>query len=663
MKKRAKSIGKRFVFVALALTMVFTALPLTALPVAAATSGDFVYEVLSEDNKTCSITEYTGTAAELEIPSALDGYTVTSIGDSAFLRCDTLTSVVLPDSITSIMDSAFFNCTALTSVSIANGVITIGTDAFSRCWSLCNINIPNSVKIICSDAFANCEALTDIMIPASVTDIGAEAFSHCTSLTDITIMNDAPNIGINAFDDTAYYNTASNWENDVLYLGEHLIKANHDVGGTYTVKDGTKTIASYAFAYCAIDSISIPNSVVNINEGAFYNCTALTNVICPSSVETVGAGAFMYCASLSSVTLTDGTTSIGYCAFYSCTALENISLPDSVTSIGVDAFFDTAYYNTESNWENDVLYIGNSLIRAKESLSGPYTIKEGTKAIADSAFFGCVSLTDITIPNNVTTINYYVFAHCEALTSVVIPNSVTSIGYEAFFNCFALIDITIPKSVTYIAPDAFPEYLPRVTIFGYFNSYAESYANENGYPFAALDLVKDAQSGISVLFPPENLPAKNTILHIEKASEEFDTVFYNITLTVNDEITQPSGAVTVKIPVPTEMDSTQCKIYREEANGTYTNMDAVYQAGYMVFMTTYFSTYVLTTNFLDVTVGDVNGDNAINAIDARCILQVSSGIRELDDIQKSAADVNGDNKINAIDARWILQAASGSREL
>lgn len=641
MKKRARIVGKRLLFVILSLIMVLTALPLTALPAVAVTSGDFEYKVLSEDDKTCEITKYTGSAAELEIPSVLDGYTVVGFGCLAFSRCSSLETVVIPDSVTSIVDGAFSNCTELKSVSIPNSVIFIGQGAFSCCYSLCEINIPNSVKVICTGAFENCSSLTSITIPDSVILIELEAFLHCTSLADIIIESDTTNIAADVFADTAYYNMESNWENGVLYIGEYLIKAKFNIGSTYTVKDGTKMIASSAFAYCALESISIPDGVVNIDTGAFHGCFALANVMFAGSVENIGNSAFYSCpaltnvvfsgsvkdisdyafsysTSLTNITLPDGTTNIGAEAFYGCEALENISLPDSVTSIGSNAFGDTAYYNTKSNWDNDVLYIGHHLIQAKnKNLSGSYAIKEDTKTIADSAFFGCKSLTDIFIPNHVE-----------------------SIGSNAFMNCTAL-----------------------TVIYGYFNSYAESYANENGYPFIALDLVKDAGNDISVIFPPENLPAKNTALHVERGLEENNAVSFNIALTVDGKIAQPASTVSVRIPVPAEMNSTECKVYRQEADGTYTNMDAVYQSGYMVFTTTYFSTYILTTKFLDVTVGDVNGDAVINAVDARCILQASSGIRELDDIQKSAADVNGDNKINAVDARWILQASSGAREL
>ena len=495
---------KKLLSVLLVTALVLAALPLTALPVFAVTSGDFYYKVLSETDKTCEITGYTGWATALAIPSELDGYTVTSIGECAFYYCTSLTSITIPDSVTSIGELAFSGCTAL----------------------------------------------TDITIPDSVTSIGQSTFSGCTALTSITL----------------------------------------------------------------------PYSVTIIENYAFVRCIALTN----------------------------------------------ITIPDSVTGIGDHAFYNTAYYNDATHWENNVLYIGNHLIEAKDTLSGAYTIREGTKTIADWAFSGCTALESITIPDSVTSIGYRAFYCCTALTSITIPDSVKSIGYEAFYCCTALASITIPDSVTSISDYAFSGCTLLTTIYGYTGSYAETYAVENGYTFIALDLVKNDETDISVLFPPENLPPENTVLNVEKLSAEENTITYDITLTVNDEIVQPASAVTVKIPAPATMDGAQCKVYRQETDETYTDMHATYQDGYMVFTTDHFGTYVLTTadpNVPTYTLGDVNGDDKINAVDARWVLQAASGVRTFDAVQTAAADVNGDGKVNAVDARWILQVASGARTL
>ena len=157
--------------------------------------------------------------------------------------------------------------------------------------------------------------------------------------------------------------------------------------------------------------------------------------------------------SVKSAYVGNGVTSIGSYAFYWCTSLTDITIADSITSIGSAAFYYTAYYNDDANWQKKVLYIGNYLIEAKDTIE-ECTIKEGTTVIADYAFSGS-SLTSIIIPSSVTKISDYMFYGCTSLISVVIPDSVTSIGTWALLSCSNLTSITIPRSVTSIGAIAF----------------------------------------------------------------------------------------------------------------------------------------------------------------------------------------------------------------
>ncbi|MGN0519619.1 MAG: leucine-rich repeat protein [Candidatus Fimenecus sp.] len=717
-----KTKTKRIFSVLLALAMVLTALPLTAFPAAAATSGDFEYEVLFEEDKTCEITGYTSSVTELAIPSELDGYTVTSIGYYAFYKCSALTSITIPDSVTSIgssafsnctaltsitipdsvtsigsnafygtayyndasnwandvlyignhlikakttlsgaytvksgtktiVRSAFYKCTALTSITISDSVTSIGEDAFYGCTSLTSVTIPDSVTSIGGCAFYGCTALISITIPDSVTSIGSSAFSNCTALTSIALPDSMTYIGNSAFSNTAYYNDASNWENDVLYIGDHLIEAKTTIVGEYTVKTGTKTIADYAFDNCtSLTSITIPNSVTSIGGQAFESCTALTNITIPNSVMSIGSSAFENCKSLTSVTLGNGVTSIGAYAFYNCASLTNITIPSSVMSIGYGAF---------------------SNCTALTSITIPSSVTE----IGYGAFYGCSTLAEIYVDAgnpNYASENGVLFdkEKTELICypagkqdrSYAIPNSITYIGPYAFSSCTSLTSIAIPNSVTSIGNYAFAD-SSLTTIYGYADSYAETFASENGYTFVALLKLTDTETGVSVGEDSFGNFAENTALNVEQLSATSNAVTYDITLTVSGEVAQPANAVTVKIPVSEAMAGAQCKVYRQEPDGTYTDMHAIYQNGYMVFTTDHFSTYILTTQRLGITLGDVNGDGKINAVDARWILQAASGARTLDATQAAAADVNGDGKINAVDARWILQAASGARTL
>ena len=243
----------------------------------------------------------------------------------------------------------------------------------------------------------------------SVTSIGDNAFRGCSSLTSITIPNSVTSIGDNAFE------------------------------------------------YCSsLTSVAIPNSVTSIGGmHAFAYCSSLTSVTIPNSVTSIGSYAFESCSSLTSITIPNSVTSIGAWAFADCSSLTSVSIPNSVTSIGRIAFFGTGIHNDESNWENNVLYIDDCLIEAKNSISGAYTIKENTRLIGDHAFYECSSLTSVTIPNSVTSIGYKAFYECSSLTSVTIGNSVTSIRSEAFYSCESLTSLTIGNSVTSIGGSAF----------------------------------------------------------------------------------------------------------------------------------------------------------------------------------------------------------------
>ncbi len=161
------------------------------------TSGDFEYELL--DDGTASITGYSGSAAELIIPSTLDGYTVTSIGIDAFCRCTELTSITIPEGVTAIGDWAFSECSALESITVPKEVSSIGKGAFRYCSELASITIPEGVTAIEQQTFNGCTSLKSITIPKGVASIGEYAFNGCTSLESVTIPKEVASIGKCAF--------------------------------------------------------------------------------------------------------------------------------------------------------------------------------------------------------------------------------------------------------------------------------------------------------------------------------------------------------------------------------------------------------------------------------------------------------------------------------
>ena len=233
------------------------------------------------------------------------------------------------------------------------------------------------------------------------------------------------------------------------------------------------SIGGYAFKYCSVTSIEIPNSVKSIGEEAFRNCSALTSIKIPNSVTSIGNSAFRNCSGLTSIVIPSSVISIGESAFYGCSELKNVEincasvenwfsrlpsiqevvLGDGVTSIGDYAFLGcTALTNIVI--PNSVTSIGNSAFRNCSALTS-IEIPNSVKSIGEEAFRNCSALTSIVIPNSVTRIRMSAFEGCSGLTSIVIPNSVTRIGNYAFKGCSRLKSVVIPNNVTSIGSGAF----------------------------------------------------------------------------------------------------------------------------------------------------------------------------------------------------------------
>jgi len=357
---------------------------------------------------------------------------VTSIGDYAFRNCTSLTSITIPDSVTSIGQGAFSGCTGLTSVTIGDSFQTISSSAFSGCTGLTSVVIPDSVTSIGSNAFEGCTGLTSITIPDSVTSIGSFAFYKCTGLTSIMIPDSVTSIGPYAFHYTAYYNNSANWQNQVLYIGNHVIVAKTPNLGGYSISPNTKTIAEYAFEGCTgLTSIIIPGSVTSIGYRAFYGCTGLTSVTFDDSFQTISSSAFEGCTGLTSITIPDSVTSIGYRAFSECTGLTSITIPDSVTSIGSSAF-----YGCTSLESMTLPFVGG---RATVNAHLGYIF--GASSYIYNSSYVPQSLKTIILSDACTSIDSSAFYKCTGLTSIIIPDSVTSIGDRAFSECTGLTSV------------------------------------------------------------------------------------------------------------------------------------------------------------------------------------------------------------------------------
>jgi outer membrane protein assembly factor BamB len=257
--------------------------------------------------------------------------------------------------------------------------------------------ILNSVTSIGDYAFDWCTGLTGITIPNSVTSIGDGAFDWCSGLTAITV--DPLN--------SAYSSAAG-----VLFNKSQtrLIQCPGGEGGSYT----------------------IPNSVTNIGDEAFFSCSMLTNVTIGNSITSIGKSAFSYCSMLANVTIPDSVTSIGDSAFSSCFGLTSLTIGNSVASIGDWAFSDC-------------------------SMLANVTIPDSVTSIGDAAFSGCYGLTSLTIGNSVASIGDWAFSYCSMLANVTMPNSVTNIGDYALSSCSSLTGVCFQGSAPNLGSDVFAD--------------------------------------------------------------------------------------------------------------------------------------------------------------------------------------------------------------
>lgn len=165
----------------LAVAMLLTLLPAAAFA-APAPESDFEYDV---NNGTATITKYKGAGGTVEIPATLGGYPVTGIQMQAFIKCTSLKSVSMPESMTWIGDSAFAGCTGLKQVEFSPNLTTIGPNSFYSCNGLTSVVVPDKVTSIESLAFFGCLNLESITIPASVTNLDSTFVFGCTNLKKI----------------------------------------------------------------------------------------------------------------------------------------------------------------------------------------------------------------------------------------------------------------------------------------------------------------------------------------------------------------------------------------------------------------------------------------------------------------------------------------------
>lgn len=276
-------------------------------------------------------------SVELNIPSEINGHTVTAIGDGALRESSTkISGITLPPTIKEIGNRAI------------------------DCRYLKYLNLNDGLEVI-KDAAINCgDILETLVIPDSVKYIGNEAICG-EALKNITMPNNLEYMGKRIFYGTAYDQDANNRVDGIQYNGQYLIagirigyatinnpdpsaptenKQIHEweAVGDIEIREGTTLMGVDAFEMSNITSVRLPSTLKSISKLGFYWCENLNNVVIPGTVKEIGDNAFSWCESLSNLTIEEGVEHIGQAAFFRCNNLNEVTIPRSVTQIDMHAF-------------------------------------------------------------------------------------------------------------------------------------------------------------------------------------------------------------------------------------------------------------------------------------------------------------------------------------
>ena len=376
------------------------------------------------------------------------GKNVRSIGERAFLECRNLNGdLTLPDSVQIVGNNAFSECTGLT------GTLTLGS----------------SLQTIGAGAFYDCSFSGNLVIPDSVTSIGRYAFYSRPYLRPetqgtLTLGRNLRTIGEFAFLESRYTGSLT-IPDSVVEIGERAFYQCENLNGTLTLGRSLRTIGKEAFYWCAFTgSLTIPEGVAEIADGAFsslhqFNRDGMFNgtLTLPSTLKTIGAEAFAYTDFSGELLIPDGVTSIGANAFAKCDGFGGtLSLPDSVKTVGESAFYQCEGF-TGLKLPAGLTKIETLSFAFMAGLKTEVVIPEGVTEIGEGAF-ECSYMPSVRLPSTLRKIEKQAFMYAHNLTKMTLPDGLETIGDEAFDGCYFKKAIVLPASIKSIGKKAFHRY-------------------------------------------------------------------------------------------------------------------------------------------------------------------------------------------------------------
>ena len=357
---------------------------------------------------------------------------------------DSIQTIVIGDQITQIGRYAF-PWTACSTIQFGKSVRSIGAKAFSGCRNLNgDLTLPDSVQIVGDSAFSGCTGLNGTLtLGSSLQTIGAGAFHFCPFSGDLVIPDNVTSIGDSAF-----------------YISDYL---RPETQGTLTLGKNLRTIGAFAFRESTYTgSLTIPDSVVEIGKGAFYQCENLNGTLTLGrSLRTIGKEAFYWCAFTGSLTIPEGVAEIADGAFSSLHQFNRdrmfngtLTLPSTLKTIGAEAFAYTDF-SGELLIPDGVTSIGANAFKECDGFGGLLSLPDSVKTVGEWAFYLCKGFTGLKLSASLTKIEERSFAHMYGLkTEVVIPEGVTEIG-EGAFSCSHMPSVRFPSTLKKIGKQAF----------------------------------------------------------------------------------------------------------------------------------------------------------------------------------------------------------------
>lgn len=477
---------------------------------------------LNEGGNTVTLSGYDGNkpAGELNVPQTVekDGitYTVTSLGDVAFNGCDSLTSVIIPDSVVEFGNAVFQQCTGLISVKIPDGVKKFKSCTFNFCRSLTSVTIPSGLTSMGDSTFRGCASLTSVTIPESVTSIGPKSFENCINLKSMVFPSGITTIYYEMFSGctnltsvefpnsvTSVWGSVFSGCSSLKYLlipGKNIsdVESNNQLVGT-PIGNGEPGAAVYTTTKFKNSdqwgNLGVPDSVVKIIPGYENSAPNLKATLSGTAINLSwdlvdGVNSYMLKRrgpDESETILSDNLTETQYIdnslsvvgnykySVVSYTNYQNASAQEydpfgTMQIWNEKSEVNAEFYNILEFAEKGLKYITTgintvALIGYDGSdpagiLNIPQTVQKLGKtytvtSIGDGALQRCVRLTNITIPEGVTSIGENAFDSCAILINVGIPSTVTSIGNSAFYNCPFLTSVEIPNNVSSIGNNVF----------------------------------------------------------------------------------------------------------------------------------------------------------------------------------------------------------------